>query len=175
MTRKMEKNLTEEEKKVLEVLDRLEISWKRYEHPPVFTLEQAKLYWRETQGAHCKNLFLRNYRGNHQYLVIVGVDKKIDLKKLAAALGEDKLSFASPERLKQYLGVSPGAVSPFGLINDLRKEVVAVIDEELMSWPALNFHPNVNTSTLEINKADFLKFLQWSGQKIIFLKLEASG
>lgn len=90
-------------------------------------------------------------------------------------LAEDRLSFASAERLQRYLRVSAGAVSPFGLINDVRKEVVVIVDEDLMTRPVLNFHPKVNAVTLEISKSDFLKFLEWSGQKVIFLKLEASG
>ncbi|MBC7361359.1 MAG: prolyl-tRNA synthetase associated domain-containing protein [Candidatus Aminicenantes bacterium] len=171
----MEKNLAEEEKKLLEVLARLNINWKRHEHPEVFNLDQARLYWKDTSGAHCKNLFLRNYRGNHHYLVIVEAEKKINLKKLTSQLAEDRLSFASAGRLQRYLGVSAGAVSPFGLINGVRKEVVVVVDEDLMTRPVLNFHPNVNTATVEISKSDFLKFLEWSGQKVIFLKLEASG
>jgi len=165
----------ESEKKVLEVLERLKIAWKRYEHPAVFNIEQARLYWKETKGAHCKNLFLRNYSGRRHYLVIVEADKKTDMKKLTDRLGEDRLSFGSAERLQKYLGVSPGAVSPFGLINDARREVVVVIDEDLLTYSSLNFHPNVNTATLEISKDDFLKFLDWSGQKKIILRIEDSG
>jgi Ala-tRNA(Pro) deacylase len=170
----MEEVVKEAEKKVLEVLSRLNITWKRYEHPAVFNIEQARVYWKDTGGAHCKNLFLRNYCGHRHYLVIAKAEKKIDLKKLTAKLAEDHLSFGSAERLQRYLGVMPGAVSPFGLLNDARKEVMVVVDEDLMSHSSLNFHPNVNTATLEISKADFLKFLEWSGQKVIFLKLEAS-
>jgi Ala-tRNA(Pro) deacylase len=170
----MEEIMHEAEKKVLEVLSRLNIVWKRYKHPAVLNIEQARLYWKDTNGAHCKNLFLRNYSGRHHYLVIVEADKKVDLKKLTSRLGEDRLSFGSAERLQRYLGVSPGAVSPFGLIHDARKEVAVIIDEDLLAHSSLNFHPNVNTATLEISKEDFLKFLDWSGQKKIFLKMEGS-
>ncbi|HEK86135.1 MAG: prolyl-tRNA synthetase associated domain-containing protein [Candidatus Saccharicenans sp.] len=165
--------LTDEEKKLFKILSSLNINWKRYSHPPVFTLSEAQQYWQGTSGAHGKNLFLRNYKGNHHYLVIVEAGKNVNLKKLNAYLKEDRLSFASPERLKKFLGVLPGAVSPFGLINDTNKEVVVVIDQDLLGYSSLNFHPNVNTATLEISQADFQKFLNWSGQKIIYWKIES--
>lgn len=171
----MTESLGPEEKKVLETLDSLDIKWQRFEHPPVFTLEESSLYWREHGGAHCKNLFIRNYRGNHHYLVIVRGDKKIDLKELTRSLAEDRLSFASPLRLQKFLGLSTGAVSPFGLINDLQKEVRVVIDRDLLVETELNFHPNVNTATVKISRDDFLKFLQWSGQKIIYLDIKTSS
>ncbi len=168
----MTETISPEEKKVLETLDSLEIKWARFEHSPVFTLEESSLHWRAHGGAHCKNLFIRNYRGNHHYLVIVRGDKKIDLKELARSLAEDRLSFASPLRLQKFLGLSAGAVSPFGLINDLQKEVRVVIDRDLLAETELNFHPNVNTATVKISRDDFLKFLRWSGQKIIYLDIK---
>lgn len=163
------------EKIVLEVLDSLGIKWERYEHPPVFTLEESSLYWQEHGGAHCKNLFIRNYRGNRHYLVIIRGDKKVDLKQLTTSLAEDRLSFASPERLQKYLGLTAGAVSPFGLINDQQKEVRVVVDRDLLEETELNFHPNVNTATIKISRDDFLKFLQWSGQKIIYLEIKTTS
>ena len=93
------------EKTVLETLDGLGIPYVRHEHPPVATVEEAEKHWAVLQGTHCKNLFLRNYKGNRHYLVIAPVTRGIDLKRLNAALGEDRLSFASPERLRRWLGV----------------------------------------------------------------------
>ncbi|MGB9906428.1 MAG: prolyl-tRNA synthetase associated domain-containing protein [Candidatus Saccharicenans sp.] len=164
--------MTQEEKEVLEILDRLGIKWQRFEHPPVFTLEESSLYWQDRGGAHCKNLFIRNYRGNRHYLVIVKGEKKIDLKWLTQSLAEDRLSFASPERLKRFLGLTPGAVSPFGLIHQTAREVRVVVDKDLLTESALNFHPNVNTSTIQISREDFLRFLEWCGQKIILLEMK---
>jgi Ala-tRNA(Pro) deacylase len=118
---------SETEQKVHEVLDRLGIAYTRLEHPPVFTVEQAEKHWGSITGAHCKNLFLRNKKGNRHYLAILESSKSADLKALTNRLGEDRLSFASPERLMRYLGLEPGAVSPFGLINDSQKEVQVVV------------------------------------------------
>jgi Ala-tRNA(Pro) deacylase len=96
------------------VLDRLGIPYRKTEHPPAFTVEQAETLYGHLPGAHTKNLFLRNKKGNRHYLVIVRSDKRVDLKALGGLLGEATLSFASPERLMRYLGVTPGAVTPLG-------------------------------------------------------------
>jgi Ala-tRNA(Pro) deacylase len=154
------------EAKVLEILDKLGIEYTRREHPPVFTVEQAEKHWTEIDGAHCKNLFLRNKKGNRHYLVILLSRKQADLRGLNEKLGEDRLSFGSPDRLKKYLGLEPGSVSPFGLINDLGKQVIVVVDQDLRREARVNFHPNVNTSTVGISTADFEKFLDWSGQTV---------
>jgi len=152
------------EAKVLEILDKLGIEYTRREHPPVFTVEQAEKHWSDITGAHCKNLFLRNKKGNRHYLVILLSRKQADLRSLNEKLNEDRLSFGSPDRLKKYLGLEPGSVSPFGLINDTRKEVTVIVDQDLKQEARVNFHPNVNTSTVGISTADFEKFLAWSGQ-----------
>ena len=154
------------EAKVLEVLDALGIEYTRREHPPVFTVEQAEEHWTDIDGAHCKNLFLRNKKGSRHYLVILLSRKQADLRGLNEKLNEDRLSFGSPDRLKKYLGLEPGSVSPFGLINDLRKEVTVIVDQDLRQEARVNFHPNVNTSTVCISAADFEKFLAWSGQAV---------
>jgi len=163
--------VAEVERKVLETLERLGIAYIRHEHPPVATVEEAEKQWGPIKGTHCKNLFLRNYKGNHHYLVIAPVTRGVDLKRLNAMLGEDRLSFASPERLKRWLGLEPGSVSPFGLVNDETRHVQVVCDETLKSSPALGFHPNVNTATLEVTLADFEKFLASSGNAVRWLKL----
>lgn len=154
------------EASVLKVLDELGIAYTRREHPPVFTVEQAEKHWTDIQGAHCKNLFLRNKKGNRHYLVILLSRKQADLRGLNEKLNEDRLSFASPDRLNQYLGLEPGSVSPFGLINDRRKEVIVIVDQDLKNEDRVNFHPNVNTSTVGICAADFQRFLAWSGQTV---------
>jgi len=163
--------VAEVERKVLETLERLGIAYIRHEHPPVATVEEAEKQWGPIKGTHCKNLFLRNYKGNHHYLVIAPVTRGVDLKRLNAMLGEDRLSFASPERLKRWLGLEPGSVSPFGLVNDETRHVQVVCDETLKSSPALGFHPNVNTATLEVTLADFEKFLASRGNAVRWLKL----
>mgnify|MGYP000352244023 CR=1 FL=1 len=159
------------ERKVLEALTALGITYVRHEHPPVATVEAAEKHWAGLKGAHCKNLFLRNYKGNRHYLVVAPVSRGVDLKKLTGQLGEDRLSFASPERLKRWLGVEPGSVSPFGLINDETRHVRVVCDSALKASPSLGFHPNVNTATLEVALADFERFLAWRGNAVRWLEL----
>ncbi len=160
----------ENEQKVYEALERLNISYVRHEHPPVFTVEEAEQYWEDITGAHCKNIFLRNKKGNRHYLLILEHSKKADLKVLENQLGESRMSFASPERLMRYLGLEAGAVSPFGLINDSNKEVRIVMDLDLKEKGRINFHPNVNTVTVGIEFKDFEKFLFWCGNSVRYLK-----
>jgi Ala-tRNA(Pro) deacylase len=159
----------EREQKVYDALGILGIPYVRHEHPPVFTVEQAAIHWAGVTGAHCKNLFVRNKKGNHHYLIIAEMLKKIDLRTVAKKLGDDRLSFASDERLARFLGLRPGEVSPFGLLQDEAREVVVVIDEDLKNAAEINFHPNVNTATLTLAYSDFERFLTWRGNRIIFL------
>ena len=161
----------ENEKKVYDVLEKLGISFVRHEHPPVFTVEGAERYWQGIRGAHCKNLFLRNKKGNRHYLVIIEHTKRAGLKELEVQIGEDRLSFASEERLSRYLGLKAGSVSPFGLINDSKKEVRVIIDQDLKNCDRINFHPNINIATVEMAYSDFEKFLSWAGNSVRYLKL----
>jgi Ala-tRNA(Pro) deacylase len=161
--------LSDKEKKVLDVLEELGISYSRHEHPPVYTVEEAEKQWTEITGAHCKNLFLRNKKGNRHYLMILEASKVADLKTLNKLLGEDRLSFASENRLMKYLDLETGAVSAFGLINDKENQVKVIIDEDLKKAEAVNFHPNVNTATVGISFPDFEKYLAWCGNPIRYL------
>ncbi|MGD2294361.1 MAG: prolyl-tRNA synthetase associated domain-containing protein [Candidatus Aminicenantes bacterium] len=162
---------TEKEKKVYEVLESLSIPFDVFYHSPVYTVEEAETHWENIKGTHCKNLFVRNKKGNRHYLVILDSRKRADLKELNKQLGEDRLSFASPERMMRCLGLEPGAVSPFGLINDSSKEVQVVLDKDLNEADWVSFHPNVNTATVTIAFSDFEKFLKWCGNPVRPLKL----
>ncbi len=155
--------------KVYEILERLEITCVRHQHPPVFTVEQAEKHWKNITGAHCKNLFLRNKKGNHHYLVILEASKQAELRTLTKRLGEDRLSFASPERLMRFLGLEAGSVSPFGLINDRQKQVKVIVDSGLKEADLVNFHPNINTETVGITYFDFEKFLSWTGHNVRYV------
>lgn len=161
--------ITETEQKVYDTLDRLEIKYERYEHPPVYTVEEAGKYWKDIKGAHAKNLFLRNNKGNRHFLVVLEQKKNADLGKLSEKLAAGKLSFASERRLMDHLGLETGAVSPYGLINDENKAVVAVIDRDLKKQESVNFHPNVNTATINISLRDFEKFLKHCGNELIYI------
>lgn len=164
--------MNELEHEVLAYLEAMGIAYVRHEHPPVATVAEAEKHWTALRGAHCKNLFLRNNKGNHHYLVVAEASRRVDLKALTRTLGEDRLSFGSAERLKRCLGLEAGSVSPFGLINDTGKEVRVVVDAGLRTADKVNFHPNVNTATLEISFGDFEKFLARCGNRLDYVDFE---
>ena len=144
---------------VVDRLNALGIAFERYEHPPIATAEEGDAHWVGIEAVHCKNLFLRNQKGTRHYLVILAHTRRADLRAVADQIGDGKLSFASPERLQKYLGVTPGSVSPFGLIHDHNHEVRVYLDRELKLAPRISFHPNINTATLVLSFADFERFL----------------
>jgi Ala-tRNA(Pro) deacylase len=151
---------SELEASVVARLRELGIAFTRHEHPPVATVQAAEQHWSGIDATHCKNLFLRNQKGNRHYLVVLTASKKADLKAVADQIGDGKLSFGSPERLMTHLGLTPGSVSPFGLINDRDHAVRVVLDRELTSTTRLAFHPNINTVTFTVATADFDRFLE---------------
>lgn len=151
---------------VYEVLERLGIACERHEHPAVYTVEQALEHWAGIDATHCKNLFLRNKKGSRHYLVVAEHRRPIDLGRLSETVGDDRLSFGSPERLMKRLGLTPGAVSPFGLINDHTHEVVVVVDAGLKESRRVGFHPNVNTATVVLSRVDFERFLASTGNVV---------
>ena len=158
--------MTPQEQSVRARLEELAIAFTRHEHPPVATVEEAMVHWGGIDATHCKNLFLRNQKGNRHYLVILTHSKKADLKAVADQIGDGKLSFASPERLMTHLGLTPGSVSPFGLINDREHAVRVVIDRALKSAERLSFHPNINTVTFTVSAPDFARFIEACGNPV---------
>ncbi len=144
-------------------LDAERIPYERFDHPPVYTVAEAERLVPPLPATHTKNLFLRDRRGERHFLVVVGFEKMVDLKGLARLLGVRKLGFGSPERLRRYLGVEPGAVSLLALVNDEAGAVEVVIDRPLWEARALACHPLVNTSTLTIARADMARFLRATG------------
>jgi Ala-tRNA(Pro) deacylase len=158
--------MTPLESTVAERLHELGIAYERHEHPPVATVEEAEKHWAGIDATHCKNLFLRNQKGNRHYLVVLTASKKADLRAVADQIGDGKLSFASPERLKTHLGLRPGSVSPFGLINNVDHAVRVVLDRDLKSATRLSFHPNINTVTYAVGAADFARFLETCGNPV---------
>jgi Ala-tRNA(Pro) deacylase len=149
----------------------LGIGYQVFEHPPVHTAEEAALHWASVPGAAVKNLFLRNKKGDRHYLVILGIEKQADLRQLVKLIGDDRLSFGSPERLQKYLGVTPGSVSPFGLIHDSAHSVRVIVDSDLRDAERLIFHPNDNTASLTISGSDFVRFLDAQGHSVRWVKL----
>jgi Ala-tRNA(Pro) deacylase len=154
---------TELEASVVARLRELGIGYTRHEHPAAATVEEAEPHWAEIDATHCKNLFLRNQKGDRHYLVVLEASKKADLRAVADQIGDGKLSFASPERLMKHLGLTPGSVSPFGLINDHPHVVRVVLDRDLKAATRLSFHPNINTVTFTVAAADFTRFLDACG------------
>jgi Ala-tRNA(Pro) deacylase len=160
-----------EQQKVYAALDALGIAYQTITHPPVFTAEEAAEHWRDLHGARVKNLFLRNKKGDRHYLVILPIDKQADLRQLVKAIGDDRLSFGSADRLHARLGLTPGSVSPFGLINDSNHIVRVIVDADLRTVERLIFHPNDNRASVSISFADFERFLAWRGNAVRWLRV----
>ena len=152
-------------------LSALKIDYELFEHPAVHTAEEAAVHWASIPGTAVKNLFLRNKKGDRHYLVILGIEKTADLRHLVKVIGDDRLSFASPERLMKYLGVTPGSVSPLGLIHDTTRSVRVIIDSDLRAAERIIFHPNDNTASLTISGADFVRFLEDRGNALRWVSL----
>jgi Ala-tRNA(Pro) deacylase len=156
---------------VYRVLDELRIPYTRHEHPPVFTVEEAQEHWASIAATHCKNLFLRNKKGVTHYLVIAESTKPVDIASLTAKLNEDRLSFASPERLATHLGLTPGSVSPFGLVHPGSRDVRVIVDADLRQSREVAFHPNINTATIVLAWSDLERFLAHCGNVVRYVQL----
>lgn len=171
----MEEQIQQEQlarrQKVLDTLKELGIDYDIYEHPPLPTIEMALEYWKDLPSTHCKNLFFRNHKGNKHYLVVFECHQQMAIHQIEKMLKQGKLSFASEQRMEKYLGLRPGSVSPFGLINDTNKEVKLFLDKNLKDAPRLSFHPNDNTASLVVKNEDFIRFLQHWGGEYEFLDL----
>lgn len=171
--------MTEEEKqiaegraaKVFSFLDNAGINYSWYSHPEAPTIEIARKHWHNDGSKHCKNLFFRNHKGNRHYLVILDCEQDLDIHDLEKRLKQGKLSFASPQRMERYLGLQPGSVSPFGLINDSENHVYMFIDERLKAFPSLSFHPNDNRATVVIEQKEFARYLQAAGNDYEYIQL----
>lgn len=157
--------------KVLKTLHEWGIPYTLYEHPPLPTVEVALEYWKDIEGTHCKNLFFRNHKGDKHYLVILECHRQMAIRDIEKMLRQGKISFASEQRLEKYLGLKPGSVSVFGLINDTHKEVKLFLDENLRNAELISFHPNDNTASLLIKQEDLLRFLRHWGGEWEYIKL----
>lgn len=161
--------LHEKRQKVFNCLKELDINYKIYEHPPLDTIEIALEYWKNINAMHCKNLFFRNHKGNKHYLVIIKDTTPFSIHSLEKKLKQGKLTFGSEKRLEKYLGVKPGSVSPFGLLNDTEHHVHLFIDEQLKNAKKVSFHPNDNTASLVLDFTDFIKYLDNSSNNYEFI------
>ena len=149
---------------LLDRLAALDIETTTHEHRPVFTVEESRDLRGVLPGAHCKSLFLRNKKGA-MWLVVSDEARRLDLKALAEVIGSGRLSFGSPERLMTHLGVEPGSVTPFALINDQGTKVSIVLDADVMAAELANFHPLINSKTTAIRPADLIRFIEECGHE----------
>ena len=153
---------------LLDKLTSLDISFTTHTHPPLRTVEDAKAFRGDLPGdlpgSHIKNLYLRD-RKKRNFLLVAQEDRQIDLKSLGGQIGSDRLSFGSADRLFEMLGVRPGAVSPFTLINDPDHKVQLILDADLVGQPCLYAHPLVNDMTLGLSGADLLRFTAYTGHQ----------
>ena len=142
------------------------IDYKRYDHPAVYTVDDVKRLVPPLPAAKTKNLFLRDHKGKRHFLVVVPADKRVNINALNDRMGTSRLSFGSADRLKKYLGVDPGSVTIFALINDPDHCVELIIDEVLWTQTAFQFHPLVNTSTLVVSSDNLKRFLAVTGHDV---------
>jgi Ala-tRNA(Pro) deacylase len=145
-------------------LDRLGIAHPTVTHPPLFTVEQSQSLRGTIPGGHTKNLFLKDKK-DRLFLVVALGHAQIDLKTLHKRLGSDRLSFGKPELLMEVLGVPPGSVTPFALINDRAQRVTVILDADMMRHERLNFHPLENTATTNIAREDLARFIRSCGHQ----------
>lgn len=151
-------------------LDALGLDTVTVDHPAVYTVEEAKRLRGDLPGTHSKNLFLKDKKGR-LWLVVAMEDRDVDLKALRKTIGAATLSFGKPDLLMEVLGLEPGSVTPFGVVNDLENRITVVLDEGLMGADALNFHPLANTATTRISPDGLLAFLRDTGHEPLVVTL----
>ncbi len=135
------------------------INYVLHTHPAVFTVPEAKKYCYHIPGTHCKNLFLKNKKSEQLYLITIPHDKRLDLNQFRRSVGAPKIRFAESEVLSEVMGITSGAVSPLGLVNDRDNRVIFIIDKEIWNAETVCCHPNINTETLQIPGPDFRKLI----------------
>jgi len=156
---------------LLAFLAKLGLETDTVEHPPLFTVEDAQNLRGEIPGGHTKNLFVKDKK-SRIFLLVLGEETVVDLKRVHEKIGaQGRVSFGSAELLEEVWGVKPGAVTPFGAINDAHGRVTVVLDAQMMVHERLNFHPLVNTRTTGLASADLTKFLRATGHEPLIVAL----
>lgn len=145
-----------------------------HEHPPLHTVEESKALRGTLPGGHCKNLFLKDKKDQH-WLVVALEDARVELNRLDRVIGSARLSFASADRLWRYLGVRPGSVTPFALVNDTGRQVRVVLQQAMMEHELLNYHPLVNDRTTAIRRDDLLRFIRACGHEPAVVEFGRDG
>jgi Ala-tRNA(Pro) deacylase len=162
---------TEEE--LFTLLDELEIKTTTFRHPPLFTVEESQGLRGEITGGHCKSLFLKDKKNNF-ILAVMSEDRRLDMKALfkSSLLDVGRLSFASADRMIDMLGITPGSVTPFSLINVKHKDLIVVLDKVMMEQEFLNYHPLHNEATTTIHRDDLTKFIEHFGFNPIMIDFD---
>jgi len=165
--------IDEKSAKLFELFESLGIPYQNHFHEPAFTVDQARHLYDEIPGGHCKSLFLKNKK-NEYLMVIIHCNDKLDIKAFSKLLGKGSLSFASHDRLKEILSLKPGSVTPFAVINDVLNSVQVVLDQKLLNFKLLNYHPLRNDITTTISSKDLLKFLSYTNHeaKVLHVPLQ---
>ena len=153
------------EKKLLTLIEEKGLDFKLYTHEPLSTVEESIKYRGKIDGAHSKNLFLKNKK-NQFFLFSCIENTNINIKKITKSLALGNISFANEDYLSLYLGVKPGAVTPFGLLNDIENKVTFYFDSNFLKNQIVNFHPLTNTSTISMKTKDFVDFLIENKKKV---------
>lgn len=159
---------TQEE--LFEIFEAAGIDYTNHEHPAVFTVEEADKHHEGIDGVHSKNLFFKDKKKN-LFLVVTLSDKAIKIKEVAKKIGAKSPSFGKPELLDEVLGVIPGAVTPFAVVNAKGHPLKVVLDEEMMENELLNFHPLVNTATTTVKASDMPIFMEYCEQDFEIIRL----
>jgi Ala-tRNA(Pro) deacylase len=152
------------------LFDRLGIEHSTIDHPPFFTVEEGRPWHDKIPGLHCKNLFIKDRKGGI-WLVVMPADKRADLARLEKALGAPRFSFARPDVLQEVLALTPGSVTPFGLINDTQRRVTVILDEAMLDSEWVNLHPLHNAASTTLRSADLLRFVRALGYEPIIVRL----
>jgi Ala-tRNA(Pro) deacylase len=152
------------------LLDQLGIVHSTVEHPPIFTVEQGRPWHDKIPGLHCKNLFIKDRKGGI-WLVVMPADKRADLARLEKLLAAPRFSFARPELLQEVLNLTPGSVTPFGLINDRQRRVTVVLDQEMLDAEWVNFHPLHNAASTTLPASGLLRFVRALGYDPVIVRL----
>jgi Ala-tRNA(Pro) deacylase len=152
------------------LLDRLGIEYSTVEHPPFFTVEEGRPWHDRIPGLHCKNLFIKDRKGGI-WLVVMPGDKRADIGRLEKLLSAPRFSFARAELLQEVLELTPGSVTPFGLINDLQRRVTVVLDQDMLDAEWVNYHPLRNAASTTLRSADLVRFIRALGYEPIIVRL----
>jgi Ala-tRNA(Pro) deacylase len=150
--------------RLLERLEEWGIGYRLHTHPPVFTVDEARVHTGDLPGGHCKNLFLKDKK-DRLWLATVLDARRVDLNALAKRLGAGRLSFGKPPLLAEVLGVAPGAVTPLAVINDRERRVQVLLDRALMAFAEINCHPLTNDATVVLESADLRRFFRATGHE----------